>query len=111
MTRFLYQIDIQIGLIAKQTKETSHPLRVYNYPEAGIKQRTDLDSDIQIINYNKQTITKYLPILPIHILDNIINYLPIKTNQYNYYSNFQSLPFSNIINDIYYDNYDNYDNY
>ena len=76
--RFEFQIDIELGLLAKNNKH----VYLYNYPDSGAKQ-SDHPSDVQIVKYDKSILSQYLSSLPINVMTTIISFLPTDHSTYS----------------------------
>lgn len=108
IVRFMYQVDIEMGLLAKNCSD----LHIYNYRESGVRQRSvsNLPSDIQVLHYDEvgiQRLIDYLPgssqarlLLPKYLVKHIISFLPTSKGYYQYlhnlyHSNNNRAPFYN----------------
>ena len=96
IVQFRYQVDIEISMLTTSPPNTRNGMfdfKCLNYPNCGVEQKKNLDSDVQIISYNR--IGKFLPHVPSNVLGLIRSYLP-KYNLYDYVSRLD--PFEVLIN-------------
>ena len=83
--RFTYQVDIQLGLLAREQCNKQFGFRILNFPHSGTAQDKSFTSDVQPQNPSAEVLTELLQGVPQSVCSVVENYLtPIQENYNNY---------------------------